>query len=174
MKWRLQVYYIETQWHYIDKLVVVLLSALSLSLALALNQSFFGPACGTMAFSGAWKGILLKTVSRVETLKRGLFHIALGVPAGCVAILLRLCWGCLFTPPTFLLRCCYSQPYLSTLSLPLIMAVNTKSVWYHPSLKSIDQKVDQMQPEISHLTFIALVQSEGEREDNRTTTNLSI
>ena len=64
-----------------------------------------------------------------------------------VSKLLELACVCSFTPPRFLLRCCYCQPYLSTLGLPLMIAINIQWVWDHPSLtrgpKSEDQKVDQ-------------------------------
>ena len=63
----------------------------------------------------------------------------------CLVELLRVCCMYVFTPQKFLLRHCYCQPYLSALSLPLTMAVNTQSVWHHPLLmsgqKSEDHKV---------------------------------
>src|SRR4029434_8053472 len=55
---------------------------------------------------------------------------------------------------------CYCQPYLSALSLPLKMAVNTQSVWYHPSL---------IDPSKFFRPFTTLVQSRGpvQSEDER-------
>ena len=76
-------------------------------------------------------------------------------------------WVCLWLWPIFL-SLLLIMAHLSALSLPLIMAFNTQSVWHYPSLmsgpKSEALKVDQLWPEIRPVTFTTLIQSEGERE----------
>ena len=86
--------------------------------------------------------VILSILVKIDRL--GPFHTACAACAGgCIAVLLRLGCVCVFAPPAFLLRCCYCQSYLSALSLPLKMAVNTQSVWYHPSLMSVLKSENQ-------------------------------